>query len=366
MKNMENMKKMVSKIRINGFKSIKQTSIELGKLNVLIGSNGSGKTNFISIFKLLEQLLAGRLQGYVGKHGGPDGFLHFGRKSTERLEIKLDFGKCGYSVELAATADDRLMIDAEKFWGDETDELLIGGGYFESNWKKARNDEVSHTLKLLLSGLKWQAYHFHDAGETALVKQIHGINDNILLASDARNLAAFLYRLQSCEATSYGQIVQAIRLVAPYFDDFVLRANPLKEDTIRLEWKNTEDDVPFLASQLSDGTLRFMCLATLLLQPLSLMPDLILIDEPELGLHPYAISVLAALIKKAAVHKQVIVSTQSVELLNRFEAKDVIVVDHKTGESIFSRIDETSLQAWLTNDYTLGDLWNKNIFGGRP
>ena len=145
-----------------------------------------------------------------------------------------------------------------------------------------------------------------------------------------------------------------------------MRPNPLKPDSIRLEWKDKNSDIPFIASQLSDGTLRFICLTTLLLQPFSLMPETILIDEPELGLHPYAISLLASLIKKASVRKQIIVSTQSVELLNEFEAKDVIVVNHQDNQSVFSRLDYEQLQVWLDEDYSLGDLWKRNILGGRP
>ena len=172
--------------------------------------------------------------------------------------------------------------------------------------------------------------------------------------------------MKNTEENSYNQIVRTIQLVAPYFEDFVLRPNPLKPDSIRLEWKDKNSDVPFIASQLSDGTLRFICLATLLLQPISLMPETILIDEPELGLHPYAISLLASLIKKASVHKQIIVSTQSVELLNEFEAKDVIVVNHLDNQSVFSRLNSEQLQVWLDEDYSLGDLWKRNILGGRP
>ena len=181
-----------------------------------------------------------------------------------------------------------------------------------------------------------------------------------------RQYRIFLYRLKETEENSYNQIVRTVRLVAPYFDDFILRPNPLKPDNIRLEWKDINGEVPFTASQLSDGTLRFICLATLLLQPRSLMPETILIDEPELGLHPYAISLLASLIKKAAVHKQIIVSTQSVELLNEFKTEDVIVVDHKEDHSSFSRLKEEELKTWLEEDYTLGDLWKRNILGGRP
>jgi predicted ATPase len=190
-----------------------------------------------------------------------------------------------------------------------------------------------------------------------------GINDNAYLRPDARNLASFLYLLRDSYPASYQRIVKTIRLVAPFFGDFYLRPSPKNKEVIELEWFERGQDIPFKAHLLSDGTLRFMCLATVFLQPEDLKPQTILVDEPELGLHPYAITVLASLIRTTS--KQVIVSTQSVELLNEFEASDVIVVDRDEGKSYLHRLNQQELEAWLL-DYSLGELWRKNILGGRP
>ena len=358
--------RQITKVEIEGFKSIKKCSLELGMINVLIGSNGSGKTNFISLFKMLQSMIDEELQSYVSKHGGPNAVLFFGSKRTERINAGFYFGENGYQFTLVPTIDDRLMFEGEWFHWNTSGRKKVASGHFESKWKEGCGNRIDTFVKPVLQNQKWRVYHFHDTSDTALVKQIHGINDNIEFATDARNLAAFLYRLKETNEKSYAQIVRAVRLVAPYFDDFILRPNPLKPDSIRLEWKDVNGDIPFTASQLSDGTLRFICLATLLLQPRDLMPETILIDEPELGLHPYAISLLASLIKKAAVYKQIIVSTQSVELLNEFEAKNVIVVNHKDDQSYFERLNEDRLKVWIDEDYTLGDLWKRNILGGRP
>jgi len=335
-------------------------------INILIGSNGSGKTNFISLFKMLQNLIDGKLQSYVSQHGGPNMFLFCGRKKTEKINIEFYFGSNGYQFTLVPTIDDRMMFENEYFYWKTSGPLKIGTGYFESRWRTGCLNGIDNYVKPILENQKWRVYHFHDTSDTALVKQIHGINDNIDFATDARNLAAFLYRLKQSEIRSYDQIVRTIQMVAPYFDDFVLRPTLFKADSIRLEWKEVNNDTPFLAAQLSDGTLRFICLTTLLLQPIELMPETILIDEPELGLHPYAIAVLASLIKKIAIHKQIIVSTQSVELLNKFSAKDVVVVDRRDGRSTFSRLNPEHLQIWLDEDYTLGELWKRNILEGRP
>jgi len=213
--------------------------------------------------------------------------------------------------------------------------------------------------------LKWRVYHFHDTGDTALVKQQRGINDNIHLQPDASNLAAYLYLMKDDYPSHFNRIEKTVQLVAPFFDRFHLRPSPQNKDTIELEWFEKGSETPFKAHLLSDGTLRFICLTTLLLQPSLEQPDTILIDEPELGLHPYAVSVLAAMIRSVSLKKQLIISTQSVDLLDEFDTEDIIVVDRKDGKSLFRRLEEKELEHWL-KEYSLGELWKKNILGGRP
>lgn len=183
--------------------------------------------------------------------------------------------------------------------------------------------------------------------------------------NDAGNLAAFLYRLRQHYAKNYEEIVRTIQLIAPYFDNFVLEPQEGNEEQIVLKWQQKGCDDIFNASQLSDGTLRFICLATLLLQPHELQPATIIVDEPELGLHPYAITIFADMVRQLSDEKQIIISTQSVELLNEFDVEDIIVVDRGENGSEFKRLDEDALALWLEADYTLGDLWKKNILGGR-
>lgn len=359
--------RQLTRIKINGFKSIEHADIELKMINVLIGSNGSGKTNFISVLSLLQALIAGDLQNYVTRKGGPDAFLHWGRKQTEQMSLEFYFGNNGYRFSLIPTANNQFMIADEAFyWNVNGWNKLLPAGNMESAWKDGTGTGIDDYVKPLLKNQNWRVYHFHDTSDSAYVKQLQGINDNIELAADARNLAAFLYRLRETEQSAYQRIVRTVQMAAPYFNDFVLRPNPLSPEKIALEWKADGSDVPFIAAQLSDGTLRFICLATLLLQPTELQPETILIDEPELGLHPYAIQLLAAMIKKAAKKRQIIVSTQSVELLNEFQADDVLVVEHKGRSTTFKRVDEEKLMVWLEDDYTLGDLWKHNILGGRP
>lgn len=354
----------ISKLVIKGYKSVESVELKMGSLNVLIGANGAGKSNFIGFFRMIQNILNRNLQNYVGQAGGPDAMLHFGRKATPAVEGELYFGNNGYLFNLQPTADNRFMFWHEALWWNMKGEWHPGSGHFETRFA----DRGPHGLiweHVVPAMRSWRVYHFHDTSSTALVKQLHNVGDNLFLRDDASNLAAFLLLLRTGYPEHYGRIVKTVRLVAPFFGDFLLRSSPFNTEKIQLEWTELGKDVPFTASALSDGTLRFICLATVLLQPQELMPAAILIDEPELGLHPFAVTILGGLMKSAAVENQLIVSTQSVELVNEFDLEDLIVVDKRAGTSTFARPDPQKLSEWL-EEYSLGDLWKKNILGGRP
>ncbi len=354
----------LSRIVLMGYKSIANCDLRMGNLNVLIGSNGAGKSNFISFFKLIQQMLEGHLQVTVSKQGGPDALLHFGRKKTESLSAEFYFGNNGYKFTLEPTKDNRMMFTNEDLWWNMKGDWVIDSGHFESkaDTQKSRTKIYNFTIPVMK---KWQVYHFHDTSDSALVKQQCAVNDNAYLRPDARNLAAYLFFLTGSNPGAFRKIEKTIQLVAPFFGKFALRPTPANKDQIELEWYERGEDVPFKAYHLSDGTLRFICLATVLLQPIENRPETILIDEPELGLHPYAITVLASLIKSASQESQLIVSTQSVDLLSEFSADDVIVVNRENHQSVLTRLKTDELDTWL-QEYSLGELWKKNILGGRP
>ena len=368
------MKRPVDQISIRGYKSIRELEdLSLRSLNVLIGANGSGKSNFVSAFRLLNRIVDRSLQVFVGQAGGADVLLHFGAQTTDQIALDLTFsqGHNGYRCTLVPTADDTLIFDKEQCWFHDVDryqapyDVSLGRGHqetqlYEESRRRPHRSIADHVLDAMRS---WQVYHFHDTSESSRVKKAGEINDNTHLRPDASNLAAFLYMLREVHPDHYQKIVGTIRLAAPFFDEFALRHDPLNPDRIRLEWREKGSDAYFNANTLSDGTLRFICLSTLLLQPE--LPATILIDEPELGLHPYAITLLAALLRSAAAQTQVIVSTQSVTLVNQFGPEDVVVVDREDGQSTFDRLGEADLEAWL-DEYGVGDLWEKNLVGGRP
>jgi len=360
----------LSKCIVTGFKSIEHAEIELRALNVLIGANGAGKSNFVGVFELLRAVVAGRLQSYVLKQGGADALLRFGRAQTRALTIEFDFEPNGYELELVPSADGSLFVEAETclFYPNEHDayEVVTTSGARESELREEARREPGRIADWVFRTLSsWRLYHFHDTSSSARVKQLGDIGDNEALRSDASNLAAYLYRLQNTAHSSYELIVKMVQRVAPFFDGFELHPDRNNADKIRLEWTERGSDAYFNAHALSDGTLRFMCLTTLLLQPE--LPSMILLDEPELGLHPLAITLLAELLQRAAQHTQVIVSTQSVNLVDELEPADLIVVDREpsSGASVFHRPTQAEARDWL-DDYSLGELWQKNVLGGRP
>ena len=355
----------LSRISIQGYKSIKACDISFGKINVLIGSNGAGKSNFISAFSLLQNILTKNLQVSVAR-SGINALLYKGRKVTERISFEVFFGGNTYGFDLVPTDDNRLIFEKEFFGSPYCKrKSIISAGHRESAWDNGVHSEMEQDMKPVLQKQNWRGYHFHDTSQNARVKQEHNISNNKVLLYDAANLGAFLYRLKRNYKKSYDEIVRTIQVTAPYFSDFVLDPQEGNEEQIVLKWQQKGCDDIFNVSQLSDGTLRFICLAVLLLQPRELQPAAIIVDEPELGLHPYAITIFSEMVRQLSDEKQIIISTQSVELLNEFDVEDVIVVDRGENCSEFRRLDEEALAAWLEEDYTLGDLWKKNVLGGR-
>lgn len=357
----------VSSLTVSGYKSIRELKdFKLNNLNVLIGANGAGKSNFINLFRLLNEMYEQQLQLYVQKQGGPDALLHFGRGTSERLHAEFYFSANGYKFDLVPTGDNRLIFEREVslFKGvlySSKPSAILDTGHAESKLKEAKDIYSPYVRK---SVNNWRVYHFHDTSDTAKVKQRHAVNDNLRLKPDAANLAAYLRMLREKHEAEYRRIIETIRLVMPFFGDFVHRPGEL--EYVELEWtQKGKPDTPFKAHVLSDGSLRFICLATLLLQPVDLLPDTILIDEPELGLHPYAIAILVDMFKQVAEDRQLIVSTQSVELVNALSPEDVIVVDQEDGASTFRRYTEEELSGWL-QEYSMGEIWKRNILGGRP
>ena len=368
-------------IDLAGYKSIKKASLDLRPLNVLIGANGSGKSNFVAFFRLLNAMMSRNLQGFIGTSGGADSLLHYGVKVTPQLEAALSFESHDsdntYRMRLGHAAEDTLIFLEECISFRKRDNAApwtrsLGTGHRETalntpmdapeNYAPSVHESISIFRSILN---RCRAFQFHDTSSTARSRLKGDINQDRFLMSDGGNLAAYLYRIQRTHPDCYRRIVGTIQQIAPFFGDFNLAPTELNPDVIQLRWQERDHEYDFGPHLLSDGTLRAMMLVTLLLQPKTDMPLVIVIDEPELGLHPYALTVLAGLLKSASSHSQIIVATESATFLDHFDPEDVVVTERCMGETVFRRLDADELQEWR-EEYCLSDLWEKNVIGGRP
>lgn len=348
-------------IEINGYKSIKKARIDLAPINILIGANGSGKSNFISFFDFLNKLYNRKLNEYIALNGGENKILHKGKKNTDSISFKIEFGigQNGYSARLRSGTDGFVFLSENLIYRGNPRDISRAGT--EAHIKATDNYRAKYVIRYLNG---FRKYHFHDTSSNSPFTQYSNIeNDVYYFYEDGMNLAAFMFHIQDTNKIVYNRIIKNIQSIAPYFSDFYFAPN--KENNVRLQWTDKYSDVIFGASDLSDGTLRFVALSVLFLQPN--LPDTIIIDEPELGLHPAAIAKLAGMMKSVSARDcQVIVATQSTDLISHFLPEDIVTVDQIDGQTVFNRLHSSNLHQWL-EDYTIDDLWKRNIItGGQP
>lgn len=374
-------------IQIEGFKSIRKQTIPLQPLTVLIGANGAGKSNLVQFISLVAHLQTGSLQRWVRLRGGANELLHFGSKNTDAIKARLDFetgsGRNFYSFELSPNTNDEFVI-----WNEKVGYQQDGSeGYFvvdlpsdagrESFYSVHKHGEPFQgfsqvqlrTADVIGAFLKeFQSFQFHDTTPEARIRQSSEPHLNRFLGNNGANLAAWLLRLQVTHPNSFAMIEATVRRAFPDFGRFELTEDPLN-GKIQFLWQHRRSEGTFRASQFSDGTLRFIALCALFLQPIELMPDVILVDEPELGLHPTALQILSGMAQSVVAQgKQVILTTQSPAFLSTFAPENVVVVERDGECSVFrSMMDKTEeLQEWLVNFESLGALWEMNLLGGKP
>jgi predicted ATPase len=369
---------MLKRLVLKGFRSIRDMDLELRPINVLIGANGAGKSNLISYFKMLNEMMGGRLQTYFAGSGRAQSLLHYGPKQTPQMDATLEFetdqGLNVYHQRLFHVAGDTLAFAEETLdfkRHNSTNRfppppMSLGSGHQETRISDEadRNNPTAGVFRHLLNHCR--VFHFHDTSPAARARAYCSVTNDRWLMPDAGNVAAMLWRFKNEEGNpAYRRILGTVRQIAPFLGDFELEPTGPQNKDIILNWKDRMSGDVFGAHQLSDGTLRFIALAALLLQPQRMLPDVIVIDEPELGLHPAGLNLLGGMLRSASHHCQIVVSTQSAPLLDGFGPEDVVVVNRRDGASNFERLNEDQLKDWL-DQYTLGQLWEKNVVGGGP
>ena len=364
---------MIENVIIKNFKSIRDLELPLTNLNVLIGSNGVGKSNFISFFEMAKAIFEQRFGSYTLDKGGIDNLLYRGRKISKEIYGLMDFKNTNaFFFTLKPAQSNKGYIDnTGDFFnkrGESTKDYL--GQWHRTFWDSAVEEsnlmgKMYGRAYYLNSYLRsFTVYHFHDTSSSSPMRGQCEINDNSFLRDNGSNLAAYLYMLKQTDEKAFRLIEGTIHSIAPYFKRFNLRPDPVTPSKISLEWEEVNSDMYLNGYSFSDGTIRFIALATLLLQ--SKLPEVIIIDEPELGLHPAAINKLAALIKRASKSSQIILSTQSTNLVNCFEPEDIIVVDREDEQTVFKRLNPADLSVWMDEyNYSISDMWETNLIGGQ-
>ncbi len=368
-------------VEIKGYKSFDSLGQKFtpGALTVLIGANGAGKSNLVSLFKMISFMMRGSFQNFVGLNGGARSLLNFGPKKTKQIECKISF-ETHDSIDVYtfvvtyAAGDTFIFTEEELIWSKEGEEnpyqRIFESGNKESSIFTNNNTGNNGPLKVIEKLLKRiQVFQFHDTSTESGMRGKSLLSDNKYLRSDGSNLATILYYLSNNETTRqyFSRIENYVRLIMPEFKCFILEPDSLNENSILLKWMGNDSDYVFGPHQLSDGSLRFIALITLLLRPQNLLPSVVVIDEPELGLHPAAISILASIMNGVKESTQIIVGTQSVNLLNEVDPLDIVVVekDIVSGGTKLLKPEPETLDIWL-EEYSLGELWEKNVLGGRP
>ena len=368
-------------VRIRGFRSLADVELSgLGATSVLIGSNGSGKSNFMRFFEMLSWMVRSRALGeFVEKHGGADDQLFGGNSVTPRMEaemaLRTEAGRNDYRFSLTHAHPDRFMFTEEAFrfsrsgWLTEASWNHLGSGHREAGIVEAAHSTVASefnpaTARVIVHLLRsCSVYQFHDTSDTSNFKKRWEAEDNGTLRTHGGNLAAVLRRLEQEDNRRFELICQHIARVLPVFDRFQIEES---YGRVLLRWKARGSEKTFGAHLTSDGSLRFFALVTLLNLPREMLPDILLLDEPELGLHPVAVALVGNMIKALACDAQIIVATQSPLLVDVFELDEIVVLDLHDGRSVFRRLDADSYRTWLDDSFTPGELWQKNLLGGRP
>jgi len=377
----------IERIHIRGFRSLADVDFEPKPgANVLVGANGSGKSNLMRFFEMLSWMLkSGKLEEFVGIQGGADDQLHRGSAMTPQMDaeiaIRTDTGRNDYRFELTHAHPDTLLFTDESFrfsrsnWSGEAGWKHLGSGHREARIVEAmKSQEAPRLLKISSSAIKTAktityllrncaAYQFHNTGATSNFKKKWDAEDHIRqMRADGGNLSAILHWLEQEDLPRYECIRRHIQRVLPGFNGFQINEQHGK---VYLRWQSKYTDKTYGAHLTSDGSLRFFALITLLNLPAEMLPDVLLLDEPELGLHPAAITLVGGMIRALAESRQIIVATQSPLLVDSFELDEVFVLEIQEGRTEIQRPPVTELQKWL-EDFSVGELWQKNLLGGRP
>lgn len=365
---------MLKRIHVKGWKSIRDQSINLNSLTVMIGANGSGKSNLLSLIGMFGEIFSSEpnMRSYVAINGTASSLLHYGPRETKSIDVELAFetssGELTYATRWVPTLNEELIFEDERIeyvqrGVCEPQIVTLGSGHSETNLIElaTRGDSIARNCLSLLRSCR--VYHFHNTSSRSEMRLPSYVEANRFLLSEANNLAPMLYLYRHQYPIAYRRITTLMQRVMPGFEEFVLEPSRLNEAEIVLKWKQKNREYEFGPHQFPDGALRIAALSAMLLQPTEDLPMLIGIDEPELGLHPRALELFSDMVISTSTDAQMILATQSSTLVDYFDPCNILVADRIDGATEFKNLNAEKLGLWLER-YSLGELWERNYFGG--
>ncbi|RJO74559.1 MAG: hypothetical protein C4523_00485 [Myxococcales bacterium] len=383
---------LVNRLTIRNYRVLKDVALDLGSLNVFIGPNGSGKTTLLEVFGLLARGVRKQLKDSISNQGGLLGLRSVGGKPNDPLSIELSVGAYNYAIELKTLGqgyviDRELLTVKKKILLDRTatkalyrkGNKLVGAQKDQKKAGAAKGTEGFDEAELLLAQVPtWNEKELDEfrfligsfaefitfyAGFAANVRLPQILEPGWLMPGiDGSKLVPALNNIKSSYPDAYQRIFETLQVAFPDLKDLTFPPVSFGQALLRW-WENNERG--FFHSQLSEGTLRFLCLVTMLLSPA--LPPLVVIDEPEVSMHPEMLMILAGLLKEASLRSQILVATHSERLIRWLEPKHVVICNKEDGFARLVRADsaELNLKDWLQK-YTLDQLWLMGELGGRP
>ena len=375
----------IKNIKIKGFKRLHDVDVEMRPMMVMIGANSVGKTSLLDSISLLSASAGGMLNKRLNDMGGISEILTQGISHSisfesdieiegyESLRYSLRFEPKGqsYSIskETLSQAQSNYSSEPFKYIESSCDDIR----YFDTSTKRLVRPEWEHNpfesslsqvprmfrlpddLRRTLSSVT--QYHVLDVSQRAPVKLPQQMKPAIFPGENGEDLIPFLYNLRESNSDRYETIEDSLKVAFPGFES--LNFPPVASGMISMTWKEKYFKNPIYIHQLSEGTLRFLWLVSLLQSPG--LSTVTMIDEPEVSLHPELLGLLAELMREASARTQIIVATHSDRLIKFLNPGEVVVMDmDENGFTSVQWADSLNLDRWL-EDYSLDEIWRMNL-----
>ena len=367
-------------VHIEGFRSLADVTFRPRPgVTVLLGPNGGGKSNLIRFFEMMEAMLYRHsLAHFIGMNCGADDQLFEGGKRTPELSATIGLSReqkfYQYAFRLRLTPDDHFVVAEESLRGGESEDgatLLWqarGNGSGETRIteiirpdNEGEDQEAAQCFRAFAHDLG--AYHFNDTSDYSVFNKLWDVNDWMRFRPDGGNLAAVLHAVSKYAPERYEQICRHIGRVIPGFRQFDIEE---RFGRVMVRWTPDGSEKRLGPHLTSDGSLRFFALVTLLQLPREMLPRVIFLDEPELGLHPAGIDLVGGMIRSLSHHRQIVVATQSPRVVDGMGVEEIEVFEMKNRRTRLRAFGREEFRSWFEDGYSAGELWQKNLLGGHP